>query len=297
MTGKSLWHLTKQLVLWLGLLVCCSALWRTRTLASDAIDHLHASTWILSGLLIITSLTLNISVWRYYLSAYTGQAPTWRMATRQVGILLIGKYIPGGIFGFLARMYDQPNAPRQKILWAGLAEQVVGIVMLSTIGGILYLCAAQNNYWPLLLALALPPGATANIIFVHHFARRLRWIQRYINPASYPAWRELIAATTIQLFQLTTWAILAATIARDLYHLSYYESIGIAAAFLLAVASGMLAIIAPGGIGVREVVLVSIASQWIETTQAVFIAALLRILSSLLDVIAGVVAAAIGKQK
>lgn len=281
----------KQVVLWLGLLMCVYALWRSRMLMTDAVGRAGIMGWACVACLLVGGWGFAVVAWRWYLLAYTGQVPSWRAAMRQMGLLLIGKYIPGGVFGFLARLYDQAGVSRQRLFWAGLAEQSVGVVMPITLGGVLYLAAVWHIAW-LCLALSLPLLAVAGIRLLHRLAEWLPWTRRHVV-AELPAWRMLLLAATGQLAQLLFWVALAAMLAHALFGLEIQAALGVAGAFLLAVAAGMLVVFVPGGIGVREVALVGLASYWVEMPQATFLTALLRILSSALDLAAGGVAAVI----
>lgn len=283
---------SKQVVLWLGLLLCAYALWRSRMLITDVVGHVGIMGWACAACLLVGGWAFAVMAWRWYLLAYIGQVPRWRTAMRQIGLLLIGKYIPGGVFGFLARLYDQTGASRQRLFWAGLAEQSVGVAMPTALGGVLYLAAIWHMVW-LCMALALPLLAVVGIHLLHRLATWLPWLRRHAI-AEVPAWRMLLLAATGQLAQLLFWVALAAMLAHALFGLGIQAALGVAGAFLLAVAAGMLVVVVPGGIGVREVALVGLASRWVEMPQAIFLTALLRILSSALDLAAGGVAAVIG---
>lgn len=282
--------MAKHAILWLGLLLCGYALWRTRDLGADAFVEMSGVGWLLATLLLLSGWGLAVTSWRFYLHAYTGELPSWRTAIRQQGLLLVGKYVPGGVFGFLARMYDQPRVPRKQLLWGGLAEQTAGAAMSIAVGGLLYLAAARHNLGWLYLVFLLPPLSVAGICLLHHFALRLPWLRMHVTETR-PEWQRLLPATSTQLMQLLAWVALVAMLAQQLHGISGLASLGVAGVFLLAVAAGMIVIIAPGGIGVREATLVGLSSIWLGTTQAIFLAAFLRLLSSLLDGFAGILAA------
>lgn len=281
----------------MGLLLCGYALWHSRVLVGDAIHRVSAVGCAIVGVLLCTCLLFAVMAWRRYLLAYTGRDPGWRVAARQLGLLLVGKYVPGGVFGFMARLYDQRGGARQPLVWAGLIEQIVGIAMSVALGGVLYLAAAKGNVVWLALLPALPLLALAGVWVLHRFAARLPRLRCYADDSQAPAWSGLLVSITMQLAQLLAWAVLVAVLASELFGLGGYASFGLAGAFLLAVAAGMLVVFVPGGIGVREAALVGLASYWLVAEQAIFLAALLRLLSSLIDGIAGAVAAMIGSSE
>lgn len=296
--ARAAWQTAKRAVLWLGLLLCIYALWRTRFLAGDAIGRIGPGMWAGISLLLLASWALSGSAWRGYLLAYTGRDPGWRSSIRQLGLLLVGKYVPGGVFGFLARVYDQPEAPRQRLFWAGLAEQVVGVCMPAVVGGVLYMAAiSQDLMWACFIALT-PIAAVAGLRSLHHGVGFLPWLRQHaVIPVGPRKWRTLLYATTLQLIQQIAWIAIVVAIGKQLFNLEGHAAAGVAGSFLLAVTAGMLVVIAPGGIGVREFALVGLASRWIDMTQAIFLTALLRLLSSVLDAFAGGVAACLARQR
>lgn len=287
----------KRTVLWLGLLLCVYALWRARGVAGDAIGRMGFITWVVVALLLAAGWWLAVMAWRRYVQAYVGQALAWRVAIRQIGLLLVGKYVPGGVFGFLARLYDAPTAPRERLFWAGSAEQATGVAMPIALGGALYLTGRQENPVWLCSVLLLPVLAITGLRLLHHFASGLPCLRSHVAGSQAPAWRHLYAAVSLQLIQQAVWAALLAVLVHTLFGINGYAALGIAGGFCLAIAAGMLAVFAPGGIGVREAALIGLASPWLGTTQAIFLSALLRILSSVMDVGAGVMAALSGRKQ
>jgi len=288
-----LWQHGKRALLWVGLGLCGFALWRTRSLSGEAIQQLSSIQWALIALLLVLIWILAVASWHAYLRSYSISDARWRTAARQLGLLLIGKYLPGGIFGFLMRLYDSPKEQRHKLLWASLADQGCGIA-LPILLGLLILFVVIRESWPAaVLLLALPFLAVFGIELMQHCATRIPWISRYTGSPMMAPWRSLLPATTLQLAQIIAWVGLVTFLASQLYGLDSHEALCVAGAFLLAVSAGMLVVILPSGIGAREAALVALASQWIETNQAIHLAALLRIIGSVLDVLAGLAAAAI----
>lgn len=247
--------------------------------------------WAPVVLMLMSCWWLAVMAWRSYVLAYTGQALSWRVVMRQLGVLLVGKYVPGGVFGFLARLHDDPLAPHERLFWAGLVEQIIGVAMPIVLGGVLYLAARRQAIVWLCLVPLIPLLAVGGAWLLHRFATSLPWIRGRLGSIQSPAQRELLTAVVLQLAQQIVWIALVIVLARSLFGLNGYEALGIAGAFWWAVAAGMLAVFVPGGIGVREVVLVGLVSPWLGTAQAVFLSALLRILSSLVDMGAGIAAA------
>lgn len=282
-------------MLWLGLFLCLYALWHSRVLLGEAVSQISATGCVTVVIMLIAGLSLAMMAWRQYLIAYARRDPGWRVAMRQLGLLLVGKYVPGGVFGFMARLYDQPGIPRLPLFWAGLVEQVVGVAMSAALGGILFLAAVRTDMAWLGLVLPLPWLAVAGVWMLHRFAAGLPWLRRHASDSTQPVWPELLSSITMQLAQLVAWAVLVAVLASELFGMDGYAAMGLAGAFLVAVTVGMLAIFAPGGIGVREAALVVLASLWLDTQQAVVLSAILRLLSSVMDACAGGLSVLLGR--
>lgn len=280
----------KRLVLWAGLLLCLYALWRAQSLVGDAAHGIGVGGWVFAGALLVLAWMLSVVAWRRYLLAYIKRDPGWSISMRQVGLLLVGKYVPGGIFGFLARIYDSPDEPRARLVWAGLAEQFVGVAMSIALGAVLYLAAVRNEPAWICMVIVLPVLGAGGVRLMHHAAKWFPFLRQRAGNLQLPAWTDLLLATATQLVQLLAWVALVALLASELYDVDGVAASGLAGAFMLAIAAGMLAVFVPGGIGVREAALIGLVSPWLDMGQAIFLTALLRIMSSLLDVFAGAVA-------
>ncbi|MNM43633.1 hypothetical protein D3C81_545140 [compost metagenome] len=285
---QTLWQLGKGSLLWTGIALCGYALWRSGTTPRATTDQLSPSSWIAIASLLATIWILAVSSWRFYLRAYRLGDTRWRTACRHLGLLLIGKYIPGGIFGFLMRIYDQPKAQRQKLFWASLADQCTGIAMPAILGICLLLIGEQHNWLWAIPLLLLPLAAVIGTSLLHRLTQHLPRLLRHADPMTTPSARTLHLAATIQLGQIGIWAALTMHLAQQLYGLDVYAACGVAGAYLLAVTAGMLVIFLPSGIGAREAALLALTTPWLDLPQAIHLAALLRVLSSLLDVFAGI---------
>ena len=281
----------KRGALWLGLALCTYALWQSQQIAGDAIGLIHVTDWALVAGSLSAAWLLAVMTWRQYLIAYTDRDPGIRTAARQLGLLLVGKYVPGGAFGFLARLYDQPTTMRDRLFWAGLAEQAIGTAIPVAFGALLIASAFSHTMLWLSFVLVLPPCAAVGVSLLHRLSCKLPWLGRRSAHVQEPDWQRVVGASALQLGAQAAWVVLIFVLVRALFALDIYAALGIAGAFWLAVAGGMLALIVPGGIGVREAVLIGLSAPWLGITQALFLASLLRILSMALDIGAGTIAA------
>ncbi|WP_298580307.1 lysylphosphatidylglycerol synthase domain-containing protein [uncultured Luteimonas sp.] len=283
----------RRSILWLGLALCLYAVWQAHAHIGDEVRRIDAQTWILLSVLLGLSWFLAVAAWRQYLAAYTGDRAAWRLAVRQIGILLVGKYVPTGVFGFVARLYDEPGARRGPLLWAGIAEQSIGVAMPVCFGGLLLLLAHTGHPAWIALVPVLPAFALGGLLILHRVAGRIPLLRRYPNGPE-PGRLRALQAAALQLGVQVAWAGAILVLVSALFGVDPYAACGVAGAFGLAIAAGMLVVFVPGGIGVREAVLIGLAAPWLGTSQALFVAGLLRIFSTVVDLVGGAAAALLG---
>lgn len=284
-------------VLWSGLILCVYAVWSARGVVATGSFRLELRDGVLIVILLYLSWVASVASWRQFVCAYTSALPSWPAAFRQSGMIFIGKYVPGGIFGFMARLYDDGNANKARLLAAGLAEQVVGFAMVVSFGALLYVSAFYGQGLLMVLAIALPFLALISAEVIQYGVSRVPIIFRRMAGADLraPDRQRLFGAATLSLLQQFVGAFLVALIAARVCNLDATEAMGVAGAFGLAVGAGMLVVVAPGGIGVREGVVIALVAPWIDTMQAVFLAAMLRLLSTAFDLSAGGIAVLLKK--
>lgn len=287
-----------RLVLWLGLAVCLYAVWDARERIVDVAERIGLSGWIIVGLSMAVSWVLAVSAWRAYARAYTGLSMSLRSGLRQSGLLLVGKYVPGGVFGFLARLLDGPREQHGDLVVAGLSEQVVGLFTAVAMGLILYIGARMNEVG-ILAASCGVPFASLLIVACLHRALRFGWfrsvlrVERVPSPLALP----LLFGVALQWMQCAIWSVLVVYLSSVVFGIDLLSAIGVAGAFGVAVGAGMLVVMAPGGIGVREGVLSFLALLWLSAGQAILLAAMMRLVTTLLDLLAGAVAFSLGNRR
>ncbi len=285
------------LLLWVGLVLCGYAIWKLGGDSLVAFGRLKPPVVALLALLVLVVWVTSVAAWRYYLRSFTGAVPTWREAFRQIGLLLVGKYIPGGIFGFVARLYDEAHVQRGRLLAAGVVEQLVGAAMATLLGALCYAVGWYRQPAWLLLVVLLPPLAVAGTQLFAVVLRHSSRLHRRI-PAI-PSWSrsQLLVAALLSLLQQISWALMVGLLGMYLFGLDLLSAIGVAGAFGLAVGAGVLVVVSPGGIGVREGAMTALAATWMGFDSALLLAALLRVISVGLDLLAGTLVLVIGKQK
>lgn len=292
--GRSLSKRLSQVVLWAGLVLAALALWRLMPDLSaqrDRIGGVQLAGWIL---LMFFIWGCSVAAWRAIVTAFFGQPLPWSSAMRQTGLLLVGKYLPGGVFGWLARAYDgQGTGSRQRHLAAGAYEQLAALFIISSTGALFLAASWYGIGW--LAGLILLPGlvsvgARLGARWLAHWPLAKAATAARALLAAAPTWPRLGVAAVWSQLGVLGWMLLVVWLALVVFQQPTHAALGLAGAFGLAVVIGIATIVVPGGVGVRESAFVALAVHWLGLADAVAFAALLRILSSLLDCGAGLAA-------
>lgn len=281
-------------LLWGGLLLCGVAVQ----------SHWHESNRLLSafglggaaiiGMAFLVIWLLAVASWRQVVAACSGQEIPWIAAARHLTLLLLGKYIPGGVWGFIARLsastaYGSPAA----MVVAGLAEQWVGLAMVSLLGGVALL-AAYLKYGALMLGAVLFPLVV--VVSLRIAVGIFRWFAEYMpkrwrRAASSVAelqlsWKMLWAAV-LTMFQVILSLGIVAAVASVAFGLDPYATLAVAGSYGVGIMVGIVAIFMPGGILVREAVFVVLCRDWITPAEAIALAGGLRLIFTAFDLSAG----------
>lgn len=283
--------------LWLGLGLCLFAVWKLAPNLSEEVGFPSAGSAAAILALLLVAWLCGVAAWRQLFHAFTGGSLDWRLALRQSGLLLVGKYIPGGIFGLLARASDsREGESRTQLLGIGIYEQIGTITVVFASGLVLMAAALLHPIW-LGLVPAAPWAGLLAILAAHGLLKKLplRGVLRAATDvkALAPSLRPLLASLYITLASTLAWSGVVAWMANDIFVLPTMEAVGLAGAFSVAVTAGVLAFFTPGGIGIREFSMFGLASLWLPAPQALALTAVLRLLAALLDLVAGLTALAL----
>jgi uncharacterized membrane protein YbhN (UPF0104 family) len=278
--------------LWAGLALCAYAVWKLAPQSEAVWLRVSLGQIVAVVACLVAIWLLTVAAWRQTVHAFTGVSIGWTSAMRHSGLLLVGKYIPGSVFGFLARQNAiESSVPRSRALAAGLYEQLSGLALPAMIGGLMYVAGAQRQPWWLSAVVVLPWLAVLCSGSAIRLLRRLpiRRIQSVLWPLVevMPSRLPLLLGCVLAELAALAWMGLTGVLANALFDIDGYAAIAVAGAFGLAVCAGMLVIFAPGGVGAREAAMIALSAPWLAPSQAIMLAASLRLLSVALDLIAG----------
>jgi len=212
----------------------------------------------------------------------------------------LGKYLPGGVWQVVATVeLGQDHAsPRKRTFTATM------VGMAITLGSALALTAlelpftssdAARRYWwvlalvPVALAGLHPRVLTGALNLVLRLARR-EPLERGVSLAGIGRALGWTALGWL-LLSVQAWLLVAGIHGGGLRDL-----LPASAAYLLAWSVGFLTVFAPGGLGTRELAMAAALAPLMDWTQALVVATLCRLISTIADIAWALVALALSKQ-
>jgi len=190
----------------------------------------------------------------------------------------LGKYIPGSVWQYAgraagARAYGIPIRPVAVSLPIEFAASAIAAG--STVGLLL-------GWWGAFIIAAVFTALILGVALAHHR-------------------RAIVAAIRATFLYVPVWLILGASFwlcARGLVAVAVRDLAFYVAAFAVAWLAGLAAVYAPGGLGVREAVLIALLSSRIGAADALVVAAASRLMLIVVDVVlAGLAAVAMRRDR
>lgn len=277
--------------------------------STDLWKHLHkpidTSAQSL-GILILFQLAfwgvLTLS-WKQVLSA-TGinRTPIFTCFWHQM-LLLLGKYIPGKVWGMLVRGNQMMRAESQlaNVAAATYLEQILSIHSGAIIASLLMPALFPELWATAIVAaaiLSIPVGAhlcSASVRLMHYIARKFGQTAQpsviHVSIRRYAA--LLIGYGTLWVISGSVLLTLAVVFLDQ--HLTPMLAATLLLANVAGIMAGFLALFAPGGIGVREGVMVGMMLSVLPLDQAVELALVSRLWQVATDLAGGVLGYWLGR--
>lgn len=248
----------------------------------------------LAELLALLGLGASVLVWRTSLEEL-GSSVRVRQASKIYLIGQLGKYVPGSVWALFAQtqLARRVGVPRSRAMAASIVAVSINLVTGLTVGILVVPSVAHNDAWRYLAVVALflvlaaslsPPLLTRLVDLLMRILKR--------PPLDRPvSWTGMLKASGWSLvswlaYGLALWVIAFAAGAPAAGSLPLCLA-GIA----LAMNAGFIVVMAPSGIGVREAVLVAALAPVLDTSAALAVALVLRLLFTLADLVAAAVSA------
>jgi uncharacterized membrane protein YbhN (UPF0104 family) len=255
---------------------------------SAALTQVSPAALALAWVSVVAGVATSMAVWRTLLAGLGSPLP-WPAAARVLFVSQLGKYLPGSVWPMLAQMElgRDLDVPRRRS-----ASAFVLLMGFNLVTALLLACALlpwgpagdlPAVRWafvlaPVLLVLMTPPVLNPLL------DRALRLAGR--DPLEHPlTWRTTLQVGALLLAQ---WLLLGShlvVLGADLGGSApglWLPSVG---GFALAWAVGPLLVVAPAGLGFREVTLVAVLAALLTTPHALVVALLSRVLMTITDLV------------
>ena len=248
---------------------------------------------------VLLAMIAAMQVWRVLLAGLGSPLPA-RAAARVVFIGQLGKYVPGSIWAVLAqvelgRAYQVPRrrsaaATLLTMLFSLTGGLLAAVLTLPLLGG----TATSGYRWAFLLAPVLLASVHPRVL-----NPLVRWLLRLTRRPALEQPLTLRAVAGALSWALVSWLLYGAQI----WLLAVRLGAPAGRAALLAVGGfafawsvGFLAVFAPAGVGVREVLLVAVLGPVLGTGDATAIALVSRLLMTVGDLAAAGLAAGLARR-
>lgn len=265
----------------------------------DAARALHWQAVLVSGLAGAGFMVLPMLAWRA-LMAGLGSPLRVEVALRVVFLAQLGKYVPGSIWPFVAQVElgREHGVPRRRSLTVGLLTVGVSLVVgLAVAAATLPLASpdAARRYWWALAAAPLLLGTLHPAVLNPVVDRLLRVVRR-------PTLEQrltLRVVATAAAWSAASWLLAGVHIwvlARDLGASGGSPFVAATGAYALAWSLGLLVVIAPAGLGVREVVLTAALAPMLPRGEVLVVVICSRLLLTVADLALAGLAVLLGRR-
>ena len=238
-------------------------------------------------------LLLSAEVWRRLVRALTAVQTRFTEAYLQMAVIAVGKYVPGKIWGFIARAGQMHRAqvPLQQSVVSGVVEQILVLAGASIVAtGAAAFAFPEFAQLLIVAGVALLAGAIVAMVNVPSLAR---WIMRKRGQdvtdddiGDYH-WVGLLRFSLAYAFLWLISGVILAIIYFALFDVAVTNE-RIAALILantIGFVAGFFALFAPGGLGVREAVTTAVLTPFLPMREALIAAVAFRAWLVLFDAV------------
>lgn len=260
----------------------------------ETLERISPFELLLAELLALSGLGASVLVWRRALREL-GSSVRIREASKIYCVGQLGKYLPGSVWAFFVQMElaHRVGVPRSRSMAASIVALSVNLVTGLAVGLLVVPSVAHNEAWRyaavavlfLFFAAALSPPVLTRLVDLFMRILRRPALDRPVT------WAGMLGASAWSLaswlaYGLSLWTLAVAAGAPALKSLPLCL-----AGFALAMTAGFIVIVAPSGIGVREAVLVAVLAPVLDTSAALAVALVLRLLFTVADLVAAAASA------
>lgn len=266
-----------------------------------AVSALNA--WSLLGALFLgfAYVAITFIAWRVVLRGFGTQLPLGA-AAKIFFVSQLGKYLPGGIWNFLAaaelgKDHEIPRSKSVLVMFVSLLLSIATGIVLGALALLFGPAELRDRFWWVVLVLPLvaislaPPVLNRALAFVAKKAK-LATNAPAISGAA-------VAAATF--WSLVAWLLAGGQVWTLAVAMGWETGVDTfllaTAAYSLAWVAGFIMVFAPAGVGVREAVLGAVIAPSIGSAAAIAVVLLSRVLLTIADVVLGVVFVFAGRKR
>ena len=244
-----------------------------------------APGWIAAAVaMVFFTYAMQVESWRRILAGW-GQHLEFGPAARTWSVANLGRYVPGKVWSVAGLVVLAQRAGVQ----AGPAAASAFVIQAVSLGSGVATVAAATPHSAPPLRLALAGLAAAATILVLAWRPTALWLGRWVRafaPLEPLSLSAVLAATVLTVLSWGTYGAALWMLARGLIpdaSLPLGTAIG---AFTLGYILGLLALFAPGGVGVRELVLIGLLAPFLGSGGAVAVSVASRVLLTITEALA-----------
>jgi len=246
---------------------------------------------LLASLIVFAAYGLLIAAWRSIIGGW-GERLAYRPAVRIWALSNLGRYLPGKVWSVaglavLARQYGVAA-------WAAVGAAVVTQAVAAGSGAAVVAATIPGAASPWWLAAAGAMAALTILAVAHPAAVRL-WQRvapgQTLKPLTGPAVAATTAATVLSwaAYGAAFWCVTRGVLGPT--PLGFGTATGV---FALGYVIGLLAIVVPGGVGVREAVFIGVLTPILGAGPAIAVSVASRLLLTATEAIAALAGLALG---
>jgi uncharacterized membrane protein YbhN (UPF0104 family) len=259
----------------------------------DQFRSLHVTLTIVPGwiagsvLMVLLTYAMQVESWRRILAGW-GQGLTFRAAARVWSLANLGRYVPGKVWSVAGLVV----LARQAGVEAGPAAASAFVLQAISLGtGVAVVAAvAPGSAPPLRLAAAgVAAILTIAVLVWPRTARRLGRLVDATAPLEPLRPAAVLAGAALTVLSWGTYGAAFWMLARGLVPDTPLPLTAAIGAFTLGYILGLLALFAPGGVGVRELVLIGLLAPFLGSGGAVAVSVASRLVLTVLEAAAALV--------
>ena len=206
--------------------------------------------WLLLAVAVWTGIQLLVPAFAHAVLSGLGAHTGWRVLLRSHGARIPARYLPGGIWHTVGRVADlvARGVPRRALAALVILEQFIALGVTAVAGGALLLAFGHTPWWTLVSVAGCVAGALG-LLGLRRFVNARVLLDAKLPRRAYA--RALLVTAMFWCGAATAFVCYLQALPGTLPPGGVLQAAGI---YLLAWAVGFVAIFAPQGIGVFELV-------------------------------------------